>query len=637
MMTRSILTVWCAFAILFAQGADKFFPVSDIPEDLKKGMYAVVRDHQIKITITDVNRYTYYYKLVVTILNSKARNFAKESVDYDKLTKVNFFKGAAYDAEGNLIKKLKPSEIYDRSYVDSYSLFEDTRLKFANLEQSTYPYTVEFEYEQQNNFLYDFPDFLLYTDDEISTQKASFILAYNEKFPPRYKTFGIEEPVKTKDKEGLSVLAWDFKDVVPEKFEPYSDLKRHVPHIMTGPTIFEYSGYRGDMSSWESLAKWKTDLLIGRDELSETTIAKIKALTSSLTSTEEKIKAVYEYVQGKSRYVNISLGIGGLQPFPAKVVDEVGYGDCKGLSNYTIALLKVIGIEGLYTTIRAGQGANDVIEEFPAHQSNHVIVAVPNGIDTVWLECTSQTTPAGYMGLFTGDRMALINTPTGGKLVKTPTYPWYQNQQTRQAKVSLKANGNAIAVVSTTYLGLQSENGGLDHVIYQGPEKQKEWLQNNTEIPIFNLTSFTFKNKKDKVPSITATATLDIRNLGSANGKRIFLTPNLMNKLTAIPPKPESARKNKVYLSPGFIDIDSIEYTIPEALFAEFVPEPILLKSRFGEYEAKFELSAGKLVYRRRFQITGGSYPPESYNELIDFYKNINKADNTKVVFVNKT
>ena len=32
-----------------------------------------------------------------------------------------------------------------------------------------------------------------------------------------------------------------------------------------------------------------------------------------------------------------------------------------------------------------------------------------------------------------------------------------------------------------------------------------------------------------------------------------------------------------------------------------------------------------------------GEFPPESYNELIDFYKNINKADNTKIVFLNKT
>ena len=32
-----------------------------------------------------------------------------------------------------------------------------------------------------------------------------------------------------------------------------------------------------------------------------------------------------------------------------------------------------------------------------------------------------------------------------------------------------------------------------------------------------------------------------------------------------------------------------------------------------------------------------GEFPPESYNELIEFYKSINKADNIKLVFLNKT
>src|SRR5687768_16384483 len=128
MNLRNAFTVLCLVALLPAIGADKNYPVSDIPEDLKKGMYAVIRERAVKITITDINRYTYYHRIVVTILNKKADNFSHMSVDYDKLTKVNFFRGAVYDGEGNLIKKLKPVDIYDRSHVSSYSLFEVTRL-----------------------------------------------------------------------------------------------------------------------------------------------------------------------------------------------------------------------------------------------------------------------------------------------------------------------------------------------------------------------------------------------------------------------------------------------------------------------------------------------------------------------------
>jgi len=67
--------------------------------------------------------------------------------------------------------------------------------------------------------------------------------------------------------------------------------------------------------------------------LPETTKQKVTELTKNAKSREEKARLLYEYVQNKTRYISIQLGIGGFQPFEARVVDETGYGDCKALSN----------------------------------------------------------------------------------------------------------------------------------------------------------------------------------------------------------------------------------------------------------------------------------------------------------------
>ena len=52
----------------------------------------------------------------------------------------------------------------------------------------------------------------------------------------------------------------------------------------------------------------------------------------------EKAKIVYKYMQEKTRYISVQVGIGGFKPMLAKDVDRLGYGDCKALSNYTKAL-----------------------------------------------------------------------------------------------------------------------------------------------------------------------------------------------------------------------------------------------------------------------------------------------------------
>ena len=90
----------------------------------------------------------------------------------------------------------------------------------------------------------------------------------------------------------------------------------------------------------------------------------------------EKAKLVYEFVQNKTRYINVSIGIGGWQPIAANQVDKVGYGDFKGLTNYTKALLAAVGITSYYTLVYAKQKRN-IDKDFETFQGNHAILNIP--------------------------------------------------------------------------------------------------------------------------------------------------------------------------------------------------------------------------------------------------------------------
>jgi transglutaminase-like putative cysteine protease len=621
------------------RGAGIKYPVSEIPEELKTKMYAVIREQRIQNIIYSKNSSAYTYRLVITILNAKAKNYAWLNVHYDKMTTVKSMKATIYNELGVEIRKLKPGDIEDQSVYDGFSIFNDNRVKTANLTYSNYPYTVEMEYELHNKYLYSLPDFYLYTDDEVSAQQLTYSVIYPKDLKPLYRIFKTPTPeIISLDNGTKEEMRWQFSNVIPEKFEPASPfIHQIVPNISVSPVEFEYGGYAGKMDSWKNYGLWQAALIQGRTDLREETKRRVKELIQQAGTVEEKTRILYEYLQNKTRYVSIQEGIGGMQPFAASLVDEVGYGDCKALSNYMVALLREAGIKGYYTKIKAGDQEPDMKLDFTGHQTNHVIVAVPNNRDTLWLECTNQTNPFGYLGRFTGDRHALMITEEGGKIVKTPTYSAEQNTQTRTADVIVDKTGNAKANIKTIYSGLKYENGNLHFVLGDNRyDDQKKWIQNNTQIPSFDIIAFSMYHKKEKIPSAIVNISLALNRLATVSGKRIFLTPNLMNRSTYIPGKTDN-RKNSIVWRTAYIDCDTIRFSLPEDVYPEFVPEPIIIETQFGKYESVFKPDQGSLLYIRKLKINKGEFPPESYSEMVDFYKNINKADNIKMVLINKT
>ncbi|MCE2893164.1 MAG: DUF3857 domain-containing protein [Flammeovirgaceae bacterium] len=632
---KAVFLVALSLTSIFVIGKDEKYPVKDIPLELMENVNVVLREDHMRYTILAKDKGVFYAHLVVTILNEKGNSYASQDLGYDKLTKILQFEGHVYDATGKQIKRLKNSEINDRAAFDGFSLFSDDRIKEADLTQTSYPYTVEFEYEIEYRFLYFIPG-SVFGGQKRSTQNASYQLVFPPALAPHYKSINLDVlPKKEILPTGLHSITWHLNNLKPTIAEAYRG-ESDLPRIMAAPTAFEYDGYAGEMNSWENYGKWNLLLNKDRGSLPEATKQKIKNLTSSAKTLEDKTKLVYEYVQNKTRYVSIQLGIGGLQPFAATTVDEVGYGDCKALSNYTVALLKEIGVKSYYTIINAGSDAAEVKKDFPSHQFNHVIVSVPNGKDTLWLECTSQTNPFGYQGKFTSDRWALLITEEGGKLVRTPKLKTEQNTQTQKAEVTIDKTGNAKANVTTAYSGLQYENGSLHFWIAGQADEQRKWLEENIDIPNFELGAFSFKNVKDKIPTAIVNVELTLNRLASVSGKRIFITPNLMNRSTGLPPKNEN-RKNPIVLKSSYVDVDSITYFVPEEIYPEFVPPAVKIDSRFGEYESSTTFSQGKLLYVRRLKVKPGEFPASSYGEFVDFYKNLNKADNAKLVFLSKT
>ena len=337
--------------------------------------------------------------------------------------------------DGKLIRKIKSSEVKDASGSAGYPLFGDIRYKYFQPLISVYPYTVEYEYELEITGSYYFPDWIAFDGYNVSIVKSGFTMSVPADYKLLYKQLNFSEPPLVETNGKFTEYSWNAENVKAVDHEPLSDdLDHYFKTVYTTPSEFVLDGYHGKMYTWQDFSDWIAQLNKGRDILSEASAAKVKEMVKDLPDDRSKVKRLYAYLQERTRYFNVALGIGGLQPVDANLVDEVGYGDCKGLSNYMKALLKAAGIESYYTLVNSGGSFPQLIEDFPSHQFDHAILCVPMPKDTIWLECTSQTIPFGFLGDFTSDRKVLLIKEHGGDLAKTPVYGIQDNFQYTKAR-----------------------------------------------------------------------------------------------------------------------------------------------------------------------------------------------------------
>jgi hypothetical protein len=76
--------------------------------------------------------------------------------------------------------------------------------------------------------------------------------------------------------------------------------------------------------------------------------------------------------------------------------------------------------------------------------------------------------------------------------------------------------------------------------------------------------------------------------------------------------------------------VDTVIYELPFLYKIESIPNPINIKSQFGNYTAQAELNSNKLVYIRTLKINKGKYPPAAYTDFLDFLEKVLTADNIK-------
>ncbi len=625
---------FCSLFSLIVSAGDGEYSISRIPAALLLKANVVKRMEQISFEVINTGEAILKKKYAFTILNENGDGHAIFAEYYDNLHEIRNIEGSLYDAAGKELKRLKNKQILDLTSGGDNNLIDDNRRKVHGFFHKVYPYTVEYEVEIRYNGTLFFPVWLPREDENFSVQQSSITIIYPASYTVRHRAFNYNgQPVMTEGEKGRKILAWEIKDLPAIKSEYASPNWYELNTVVLfGPTNFEIERYEGNMSSWQEFGKFVYSLKQGRDQLPENVRQTVHQLTDQVSDPKEKIAKLYGYLQKNTRYISIQLGIGGWQPFDAKYVATKAYGDCKALTNYMYSLLKEAGITSLYTLIKAGRRASKVITDFPSQQFNHVILCVPLPKDTVWLECTSQTMPPGYLGDFTADRYALLIDEKGGTLVRTPKYGMKENLEIRRIKATLDEEATLMVKSETTYGGLQQD---LYHDLINSlsKDKVKEFLHEQLDFATYDIQNFSYKETRSSLPAVEESLDIEVKNYATITGKRLFIVPNIMTrshrKLAA-----DSARKFDLELGFEYLDIDTVEINLPAGYTGESIPKDVTISSKFGKYFSSVKLTGSTIIYYRHIEHYGGRFPASDYPELVRFYEAIYKADRNKVVLV---
>ena len=628
---RAILAIICLFLLTTKGFSQDNYDVALIPSALKIRANAVIRTEDMLVDMRAPNNVLLSVKKAITILNKNGDANAKLVLFYDKSTSIKNIKGEIYNASGKLTQKFNEKSFSDVSAADGFSLFVDSRVKHFLPAAQNYPYTVVYTYEIRNKQNLILPDWSPQPSDDVSVRSSNytFICKAGDELRIKAQNFK-DKPEETNDGKQKSIT-WKVRNISAIKSEPFSpDREVYQIAVKISATNFTYFNHDGSYSTWKELGRWiYDDLLKTRQTLNPATISIIKELVKNETNDKAKARKIYQYMQDKTRYISVQIGIGGFQPVSAEEVDRLGYGDCKALVNYMQSLLNIADIPSLYCVVEAGDRKVSLDPAYASMgQGNHIILCVLLKGDTTWLECTSQKIPFGFLSTFTDDRIVLACTPDGGKLLKTPKLTIESNLRIRKSELNVASNGDASGTVKTSYYGSQYDKN--EEIIGKSFKEQQKLLTENYDIDNIVFGAIDFEVIKDIHPKVIEDISLDMRDYASVNNGKIYIRTNAFNTQTRL--TDSKNRTLPVYINRGLTTEDTIIYNLPDNVSTEKLPEiESDYKSSYGTYVSKTTLSGKKLTYYRKLVLNDGTFPAESYADFYKFMSDVNSADGLRV------
>ena len=534
----------------------------------------------------------------------------------------------------------KEYEVKEKDAVEasafSGALYQDSRIKVLTIPAAEPGNVVGYEYEQRRRPL-TLQDRWLF-QDPLPVRKGRYVL----QLPPgwEFNTHWANHAPQEPRRIGENHWAWELENLAEVELEPQMPTWRAVAGWLAVTLVPPEARLSGKThTTWRDVGRWYNGLTSVRRQPTPEIKQKVVELTSSASTTLDKIKALATFAQRDIRYVAIEIGIGGYQPHAAQEIFANRYGDCKDKATLLATMLQEIGVESLYVLIHTARGV--VQPDFPTPLTfDHAILAIrlPNDVPTdtlyalnessargrlLFFDPTDSMTPLGYLPPTLQHNYGLLVTPEGGELTLLPLLPPTTNRLSRTAKLSLSTSGMLSGEVYEVRSGSPASQRRAAFLDEKAPDRARV-LENFLAgfLPGFQLTSAQVENLEKFDASLILRYRFVAERYGQTSGNLLLFRPRVLggkgSSLLEI-----KERKHPVEFDDATVQTDEFEIALPPGYVVDELPAPVHVEYPFAEYRSSIELKGNVLHYSRTYQIKDVKVPKEKLDELKKFYRSL--------------
>lgn len=447
--------------------------------------------------------------------------------------------------------------------------------------------------------------------------------------------YQVQKNVST-SKNGDKVYEYKLSNVPAFANERWSPGPTHyAPHLLilnqsATPDGNTYTYFR----TLQDQYAWYRSLIIQNGTAEASVKEKAMEITGGLTGDEQKVKAIFQWVQDNVRYIAFENGIAGFKPARAQDVLRKKYGDCKGMANLVTEMLRGIGLDARNCWL----GTNHIAHDYSTPSlcvDNHMISAWMRNGKPVFLDATEKFTGMGEVAERIQGRQVLIENGDSYLLEKIESPSFRQNTAYESRKFTIEGN-NLAGHITHTWKGASKQRLLSGFHESKKDKQEAELIEYLSEgKPNFAISNLKIRNISNYQNDLELEYDVNWKNVLTVFGEEAYLELDNRRLFDNFSINKDKRKLPYCFNSKEHWVFETI-LSLPSKFSVQTLPEKLMIRQPGYDMTASYTQSAGTLTYTCEISLKECELKPSDFGQWNQDIERLTSFYNQQIVLQQK-